>query len=539
MSTKDEAKTATHQIDFLVAVINLIKKFPESIDWFQSSLIKILLITQEVLIIPKCVNITQDRIYRKNEDLKTFRKDFLNIYQNLFNLKSLKDKMMSDVLSMMDSIKSGLVKDANEIELALFLISNIDNTGSMEADEFKLNVVNFLFTIDFTSVNSETILLLYLESLIKHLPVYLNNNQMVDIVAKLLVGEKGICFPHIKIAGKICSIMQKFVEKTRNCLDPTTCCFMINSIKGFLESIINSKNAKVMNDFAVIYQSFGVLINSPKLSNDSVKDECLVGVFNLFFKYFEGGIDNEKLNFVSKLILNFFKSFNSEIKTSKETFFNFFQSFYLNVYKKVQAEYDSKLQVFNSNMLTFINLLQKIVVILAKDSLWFIDCYLSTDFVNPTQEVFENTLKLMTGLSSTLKRECKEIVAKHFGTFFYPIKQLPFPKNNIADTDKSILNLYSSFIQLIYNISLDFVEIFFEAELRRIGITEFLMNVCTSIIDATTKRKSFNCLKSRVAYLAKFNSEENFVESNSILNLTIMLSTKLNLNDPTDFNVRI
>lgn len=541
LSVKEEAKTATHQIDFLIAVINLVKRFSECFAWFEISLNSILLMTQEVLLIPRYINITQDRPYRTNEDYKAFRKEFLNVYQNLFNIKSFKESMINGIMSRMASIKNGETTDMNEIELALFLISNLDNAGQLESDQqYKVIVVNCLFSIDFTIFNSETILILYLESLIKHLPIYLNNNQMVEMVAKILVGERGICFPQIKIATKVCSIMQKFVEKTRNSLEASTCFLMINSIRAFLESLINTNDLKAMNEFAVIYQAFGILISSPKLNNETLKNECLIGIFNVFFKYFENGVDNDKLNFVSKLLLNFFKSFNSEIKTSKETFFNFFQSFYTNVYKKVKAQFQTKQQAFVPSMLTFINLLQKVIIILAKDSLWFIDNFLSTDFVNPTQEVFENSLRLIISLCSTLKKDCKDVVAKHLSSFFVTIKHLPLPLNNISDSDKSVLSLYSTFIQLIYNISLDFVEIFYEAnELKGLGMTEFLIGVCNNIIDPNTKRKSFKCLKAFVTYLSKFNSEEKSFEARSILNTTFLLISTINFNDPTDFNVRL
>lgn len=538
LAVKDEAKTAIHQIDFLVATINLVKRFPECFNWFELSLNSILSMTHEALIIPKYINITQDRPYRTNEEFKAFRKEFLNVYQNLFNIKAFKENMMNSIMTRMTKIKNGEVTDNNEIELALFLISNLDNAGQSESEQYKVTVVNCLFSIDFTSYSSETILILYLDSLIKHLPVYLNNNQMVEMVAKILVGDKGICFPQIKIATKICSIMQKFVEKTRNSLEAATCYLMINSIRAFLESLINTNDLKAMNEFAVIYQAFGILINSPKLNNETLKNECLLGIFNVFFKYFENGVDNDKLNFVSKLLLNFFKSFNSEIKTSKETFINFFQSFYTNVYKKVKDQFEGKQHLFVPSVLTFINLLQKVIIILAKDSIWFIDNFLSTDFNNPTQEIFENALKLIISLCSTLKKDCKDVVAKHLGLFFITIKQIPFPLNNIADSDKSVLSIYSTFIQLIYNISLDFVEIFYEAnELKGLGMTEFLIGVCNNTIDPNTKRKSFKCLKAFVTYLSKFNTEDKSYEAQSILNTTFILIASINFNDPTDFNV--
>lgn len=204
----DDIKTALMHTDLFKSLVELIKrihidlssKLYESLD----ILIRFLI---ALIKIPETINIITDMELRKNEDYKNFRKDFLVILQSLFQISMLKDHITKLIIE-----KLTLVKSKNnqitlyDVELVLFLSTNIDVTT---------NTANFFFEsileIPFYDYESETILLEYLESLVKFINCYVNNTQIVDSIAKLFISEKGLLYPNLKISSKISLILLKFI----------------------------------------------------------------------------------------------------------------------------------------------------------------------------------------------------------------------------------------------------------------------------------------------------------------------------------------
>ncbi len=197
--------------------------------------------------------------------------------------------------------------------------------------------------------------------------------------------------------------------------------------------------------------------------------------------------------------------------------------------------------VFINNVLnSMINILQKALIILVKDSMSLIESFIVNYFNNTPIEVFENGIKLLINQSSLLKKDCKDLIAKCFSVFFIPIKNTPLPLSSVSESDKATLSVYGNMIKLISNICFDFVEVFYEnSEMANLGLVKFLIDTCCNSVDPTLKRQTFKCFKGIIAYLIKYNSEEAYENVKQILNFSILFSLKLKSNeDPTDCSVR-
>ena len=555
VKTRD-SRTSLQQIDFYVAFANTIKNNPNFLEYFKENIISIISTLQEILLIPKDMDIETDQEYRKEEDLKHFRKEFLHIYQLLFSIKELKEVIMNDLLNKISIIKTDKEKklSLHQVELYLFILGNIDNNSTNSTEDIKCKnlIVETIFQTSFLDYNSETILLLFLETIVKYINVYISNSKILSSVVNLFISEKGVNYPNLKIASKISNIMLKFIDKTRNNLDGENCVLMIESIKKILYQIISSNNTKILTDFSSVYQSFGILINNSKLSNNPIKTECYVGVFNSFLSFFGlsfnenvsvlpelSKVDSSSFVIVSKLMISFFKSFNAEMKTDKNLFNSFFYTIYFKVYQKINFSGIGNAEL-NNVASSMINLLQKIFIILNKESLIYLENFLLSDATSCSIEMFENCVKFLINFTSQLKKDSKELLNKCFGKFFITIKNTPLPQNSISENEKTTLSLYSNLLKLLGNICFDFVEVFFETqEMNKLGVIDFLMNTCLNIIENSSKRAAFKCIRGFVTYLVKVDNKEIMSKLHEILNFSILLCNKLDFNDPTEISVSL
>ena len=592
-SKQQDFKTASINIDFVSEFLLLIKHNPNSYMSFKISIDNILSIVEELLIIPKSISLTTNQEYRHDEDLKSFRKEFLIIYQNLFNINELKETMLSRLFNRILQIQDYSMKfnktnyinscsTLHEAEHALFLLSNIDNSGSINTLDinhkqlvleslFPNNIAgnNLNINIDFLNFPSETIMLLYLDSLVKHVALYINKSDLIDYVIKVFTGDKGIFYKDsLKITSIISQTLQKFVDKTRNNLPCNSCLVLLDAVQKFIENLVSSNNYSYINEFSNMYQCFGLLINTSSINNSSnslnnfnnKRNDCLLGLLNSFISFFNNGNDNDKFNLVSKLIINFFKAFNSEVKALKEIFYNFIKTFYFDIFKS-----DNNILYNNSNILIMINLFQKVLIIVGKESLILIDDFLNfiqnnlntvningisnNQINNISCDVYENLLKLLINISSTLKKDSFEFLLKHLGYFYNNIKVINLPKNLIAETDRFVITIYTYLITLLFNISSDFVDLLYNLNLNiHDSIVDFLINCCLNFIESGTKKKAFKCMKGIIVYLSKtisvnttsnINQEFSANESSKILYFTLMLAKELNINDINDYNVSL
>lgn len=543
----EEIKTTLTHTDLFKSLVELIKRISPDLSSKLFESLEVLIRFLIILIkIPESINIVTDMELRKNEDYKNFRKDFLVILQSLFQISFLKDHIIKLI-----SEKINLVKLKNEqitlydVELVLYLCTNIDVTS---------NTSNFFFeiiiNIPFYEYESETILLEYLESLVKFINCYVNNHQIVDSIAKLFISEKGLLYPNLKISSKISLILLKFIEKSRNNMDSNICLMMIDNVKKILNEITKTNNSKIINDFSSIYQSFGILINSLKTNNETFKKDCYIELFSVLLGYFGISVDfssftilNEgekieldKFIFVSKLLLNFLKSFNSEIKFDKLIFINFFKIFFFKVYKSIDMNKFNSQTVITIHT-TIINILQKILILLTNDSLDIIEYFILNEFNNCSMDIFEQTIKLLINLTNLIKKDSYLMIERTLNILVLSVQNLGYPKTLVSDNEKMIISLYGHTTKLISNICNDFIEVIFESSLKNFNFIGFLINTSVNILDQNIKRTSFKCLKSMVTYLIKFSYDDYLLWSIKILDFSFSFISLLDLNNPIDISV--
>lgn len=326
---------------------------------------------------------------------------------------------------------------------------------------------------------------------------------------------------------------------------------MIENVKKILHEITKTNNSKIINDFSSMYQSVGILINSLKINNENFKKDCYIEIFSILLGYFginvdftsfvilnEGDkIELDKFMFVSKLVLNFLKSFNSEIKLDKLIFVNFFKIFFFKIYKSIDLTKFNSQTVITTHT-TIINILQKILILLANDSLDIIEYFILNEFNNCSMDIFEQTIKLLINLTNLIKKDSYLMIERTLNILVNSVKNLGFPKTLISDNEKMIVNLYGHTTKLISNICNDFVEVIFESNLKNFDFIGFLINTSINIIDQNIRRTSFKCLKSMVTYLIKFSHEEYLLKSINILDFSFSFISILDLNNPVDLSVR-
>ena len=91
--------------------------------------------------------------------------------------------------------------------------------------------------------------------------------------------------------------------------------------------------------------------------------------------------------------------------------------------------------------------------------------YLQSSFNNNhflNQNVINDCLKILQNSINSLKKESKNLVKKTFNAFFEYISGFQFPKDNISDENKTLINIFLDFIKAFINITLETCGLFFE-----------------------------------------------------------------------------
>jgi hypothetical protein len=367
-----------------------------------------------------------------------------------------------------------------EIELALYMLNMLQ--GSIHNSEYDNDhikkVVNYLFSINFTQANSNLILLLYFETLLKYQIIILPNYEIIIYVIRMFLSQKGILNQDIKIGVKICNIFDKFLDKAKMLISEirdeilTTLIFLINNL-------IDNKNFLLLVEYNVVFHSLA-LVSAEKIKDNEEKQIAFYKqVFGLYTNI-AGlyGVDEDKFQELAKLITNYLKGFLYEV-TEKSIFIEFLNNIYNDIYRKVISSEKAKYAM--------IIILQRFIYILGKDSLQYIEYFLLNQIGYPNVDIYEDSIKLLHNVTQLLKKESKTIVKKCFYLFYITIRNINLPVQDISEVEKNILNIFANFIKLIANITHeDMVEIIFEEALDNINIEEllnFLNFVASEIID--------------------------------------------------------
>lgn len=157
------------------------------------------------------------------------------------------------------------------------------------------------------------------------------------------------------------------------------------------------------------------------------------------------GLDGEKFNLMCKILTNFIKSFNNEANQKiKEIYFFYITAIIKEYYPQVQSQNNVKYSI--------IIILQRLLIILGRDSVGLIDYFLTNEIKYPSEDIFEDVLKLLHNSCQILKIDAKPIVVKNFFYYYELIKQVNIPKSSISDMDK-IVRVYLKSLSISSTIS--------------------------------------------------------------------------------------
>ena len=90
------------------------------------------------------------------------------------------------------------------------------------------------------------------------------------------------------------------------------------------------------------------------------------------------------------------------------------------------------------------NKIFRIVNLLGKDSIQYLDHFLETEFKNSNNsglEMIENLLKVLQNACQTLKKDFKPTLNKVFHLYYAALINTQIPTSSISDVDKNVSNI--------------------------------------------------------------------------------------------------
>lgn len=508
---------------------------------------------ENLLIIPNDYDIQSSLLLgREDDEFFNFRKEFTTLYHNFFQVNPLKLFLITSLNNRLDTLAEGKGNlSIYEIELSLHLtnslqnaVSNADLQNLTVSEQFN-KIIYHLFNIPFTNVNSDFILILYYETVYRYIQYIINNDNILIYVTKLYLSKKGIMHENSIVGTKICICFDKFVDKVKTQLGKMEIIYDISdTLKNFIQFLcVENKNFVLLCEYNIMFKTLCQTILQKNFNEErrQVAFKEVLSIFDIMFLNF--GLDAEKFVEISKCITNFIKCIGFELNPNTKIIFvdyfnNFIKEVYLKLGKSVKVDY------------AMITILQRLVTILGKDSIQYLEYFIESQIKFPEAEVFEDACKLLHNATQILKKESKSLVVNCFFYFFETLKNIKLPDTNISEIDKNILSIYSSFAKLIANVTTDIIEVLFESGgMKNVDVGElinFLIYISYNVIDPNTRRSVIKSLKAIVIYLIKVltggNIDDNYSQSflnylQFILSGTFRVYGRLNVTDPIDFNV--
>lgn len=421
-----------------------------------------------------------------DDDFNLFRKEYFNIFNNLYCLKPIKQFMLNSILEKFQKVATGNC-DLREIELTLFLLnSNISYSDYNSYNEIQ-QIFHLLFNIDFSNFQSKYVLLTYFDITYRYIQYKINDKVVLTKLLKTYFSGIGIMNQDITYSCQVSIILNKLLEKLRNNLDEELTEFIILSLKGYLENLLGLHNFNIICENAVNFNSLSIVLGI-RIVGENLKSQ----IFEFIFQYFNSviqihGIDEEKFNEISKIITNFLKSVGYEVTPeNKKTFETFFNSFINNYYLNLAN--------FNQNTsrtkYSLITILQRLIIILGKDSINFLRFLFNEQIKSNDNEILEDTIKLLGNSVQILKNDSISLVSEYFFHFFSLIQSFHIPTSDVAEVEKNVLSLYANFVKFIANITTDIPQIIFSNDIEKFDLNElinFLINISCNIVDSTVK----------------------------------------------------
>lgn len=180
-----------HLADFLLSLSSFLKGSEEVTNLILSELKMISQSLIKVLLIPSYFDLKKENILSNAEEFNKFRNEYIVLYQNMYHFKSMKEF----IAISLDSLFLNIVKNPkgvglNEIELPCFLTLSLSSCFKEEDALFVGKLMDYIFAIEISLIDSELILLQYHEILIKYIPYYIADNNKIEKVLNIYMGAK-------------------------------------------------------------------------------------------------------------------------------------------------------------------------------------------------------------------------------------------------------------------------------------------------------------------------------------------------------------
>ena len=506
----------------------------------------------------------------KDDDFFKCRGELSNIYKNSYNINIIKEFIIDSVLNNLKNfLKINNEQDMPnininalnkfDIEFCLYLISILQegfigndfaNKDSIGQKLSKIYII--LFTYPFTKIqNADYVLLSYFNTINRGLENIKNNKDAIEYIIKLYISEEGIFYNGKNFyLIKIVNSFDRFLSKIKMNIQKMDNMSFVNTAKtvnGYIYKLImaikNSQNFQLLKNYSLLFHSYGLIISLEK-SIDNKKylyEEALKLLADIINKL---NSNNLQLNqAICEVVLDCFIQFIQTVQAKnddniKALFINFLDNFIggycINII-------DNK---NNSLLLKYINFLQRVLILLGKDS----SKYLEYFFLNNNLlqvNIFPDCLKLEQNTITSLKSDSKSLVKKTFNTFYQTVLQFNFPNDNISEENKILINIFNEFIKTFGIISLEIPEVFFENggidNLAFLNLVEFILVTGNKFFEFSQRRSAVKSIRYLCKYFNKnkmiFESMQNFSDIiNIILNNLFLVYKKNNRNNPIDMS---
>ena len=499
-------------------------------------------------VIEKTLKIPQDN-YSFDEDLNELKEDdffilrneFSNIYKNTYNINILKEYVIDSILNNLitllqitdeQNINNKDISNINiyDIEFCLYLINilqegfrgndlnNKDNIGQK-----LLRIYNILFSFPFSNVKkADFILLSYYDTFNKGLENIINNKNAIEYIIKLYISEKGVFYNGKDFyKTKIVNYFDRFLSKIKkhNAKINLGIDFNVlsNAIKESIYKLINyiknSKNYKLLENYNLLFHSYGIIISFENNMENKLNNykEALKLFENMIIELSSNNtaVNEAICELTLSCLIQFIQTVGMKIESRelKKIFIQFLDNFIGNYCNKIINNKN------NSLLSKYINFFQRILIILGIDSIKYLEYFFkNNNYLNPN--VICDCLKLLQNSINSLKKESKILVKKTFNTFFHYINQFNFPKDNISDENKTLINIFLEFIKIFNNITMDISEVFFENNgidnLNFLNLIKFILNIGRNFYEPIQRRTTIKSIKNLCKY---FNKNKNMFEN--------------------------
>ena len=532
------------------------------------------------IIIEKTLKIPEDE-YSFDEDLNelkndddffTLRSEFSNIYKNIYSINILREDVINSILNnLINLLKINDEQNMNnininninkyDIEFCLYLINIlqeglkvIDINKNKNISQIFEKIYKILFSYPFHYIkNADFILLTYYDTFNKGFEFIMNDVNAIKHIIKLYLSEQGIFYNGKDFyKSKIVNYFDRFVSKIKKNWGKKKFDLDFNgysksikdSIYNLINYIKNSKDFQILEKYVLYFHSYGIIISfENNIENKMNNYKEALKLFNDIINELNSNspeINEPICELILSCLIQFIQSVGMRIDSNelKKLFSDFFDIFIGNYCNKI-------INNKNNSLLTkYISFLQRILSLLGVDSLKYLEYFFhNNNYLN--QNVICDCLKLLQNTINSLKKDSKILVKKTFNIFYIYVSGFIFPKDNISDENKTLINIFLEFIKTFNCITIDLSEVFFENNgidnLNFINLIKFILNIGSNFFEPLQRRTTIKSIKNLCKYLNKMQKlfeNYNLLEEliNIILNGLFVIYSKNNKKEAIDIS---